>query len=318
MEYVKLGQSDIEVSKYCFGSLTLGPLAANLSVEQGKNLLLEAFHAGVTFIDTAQYYQNYPQIKAALSAYTDGDHIVVATKTYAQTDLEAAYAVEEARLELNRDQIDIFLMHEIRDIDDFRSREEAWRVLKEAKANGAIRLIGISTHSAAVAEWAADDPDIDIMQCMINKVGIGIIDGNREDMLSAINKAVQNGKAVYGMKAIGGGALMNTAKESLLWAFSESGTDAFAVGCKDSCELKTNIGWIEGREVPEAAHVKKLDRNIVFDKDPYCHGCGLCVAKCASGAMTLGEDGTAQWDKSKCVYCGYCIGACPWFCISFC
>ena len=318
MHYRELGKTGLCVSQYCFGSLTLGPLAAHLSLEQGAALLREAFSLGVTFVDTAQYYQTYPYIRLALDQIDNPDRIVIATKTYAQSAQEAAYALEEARLALRRDVIDLFVLHEIRSQEDFIQRQEAWQVLLEAKANGIIRAVGFSTHSAKITAWAAEREDVDVLQCLVNQKGIGIIHGNREEMLAAIEKAKARGKGVFGMKAIGGGALMNEAKESLQWAFSVPNADAFAVGCKDISELRTNLAWLNGQEAKESGQVKLLDRNIVFDKDPYCHGCGRCVAKCAAGAMTMGKDGTAQWEKSKCLYCGYCIGACPWFCISFC
>ena len=66
MEYRELGDTGILVSRVCFGSLTLGPLCANLSLAEGRDLLLEAFNLGVTFIDSAEQYRTYPYIRAAL------------------------------------------------------------------------------------------------------------------------------------------------------------------------------------------------------------------------------------------------------------
>ena len=57
MEYRELGDTGILVSRVCFGSLTLGPLCANLSLAEGRDLLLEAFKLGVTFIDSAEQYR---------------------------------------------------------------------------------------------------------------------------------------------------------------------------------------------------------------------------------------------------------------------
>ena len=319
MEYRILGNTGIRVSQYCFGSLTLGPLCANLSLEQGGELLYQAFCNGVLFVDTAEQYRTYPYIRAALDRWVRPSEIVVSTKTYGSTDREAAWAIEDARIALARNQLDIFLLHEIRSVEDFRARADAWRVLREAWKNGIIKAIGISTHSAAVTAWAAEQEDIQVIHPLINQAGVGILDGSTEEMLSAICLAKRKGKGLFGMKALGGGALMHQAKTALAWAFSIPEVDAIAVGCKDINELKTNVGWLNGVENPlEAMAVRLLDRNITFDKIPKCHGCGACVKRCATGAMTLGEDGTAQWEKKNCIYCGYCIAACPWFCLSFC
>lgn len=319
MEYRILGDTGILVSRFGFGSLTLGPLCANLSLAQGSELLYQAFRNGVTFVDTAEQYSTYPYIRAALDRWDRPSEIVISTKTYGETDREAAWAVEDARIALARNKLDIFLLHEIRNKEDFHARAGAWRILREAQANGVINAIGVSTHSAVVAAWAAEREDIQIIHPLINQSGIGILDGGVTEMLAAIHKAKQNGKGLFGMKALGGGALMHHAKDALRWAFTIPELDAVAVGCKDINELRTNLGWLDGEdEPPESAAVRLLDRNMTFDKVPKCHGCGACVQRCSTGAMTIGKDGTAQWEKEKCIYCGYCIAACPWFCLSFC
>ena len=51
--------------------------------------------------------------------------------------------------------------------------------------------------------------EIEIIHPIVNKEGIGIQDGNIEDMLTAIEKAYNKGKGIYGMKPLGGGHLIN-------------------------------------------------------------------------------------------------------------
>ena len=309
MEYRPLGKTGLKVSRYCFGSLTLGPLGADLAPADGAALLLSAFRHGINFVDTAEYYRNYAHIRLALDRFEDADKIVIASKTLMPDDRTAAFAIEEARLGLNRDVLDLFLLHEIRNWSDFQKRSGAWQVLR----NGVIRSIGISTHSAAVAAQAATEPDIDVIHCMLNFAGVGILDGGVEDMLTAISVAKANDKGVYTMKAIGGGSLMKQAKKALLWAFDQELPDAVAVGCKDEAELLTNLGWLRGEDPPQAEKCRMLPRRLVFDE---CRGCGACVERCANGALTIDEDGVS-WHKEKCLYCGYCVAACPGFYISF-
>ena len=318
MIYNELGKTGIRISKICFGSLTLGPLCANLDLSTGTALLVDAFRRGINFVDSAELYQTYPYIRSALNQIEAPERIIVAGKTFVYSDIEASWAIEEMRIELRRETLDIFLLHEVRDTKDFFEREDVWRVLREAKANGIIKAIGLSTHSAEVAAWAAEVADVDIIHPMLNMDGIGILDGGTLNMLAAIAKAKQNGKGVYTMKAIGGGALMHKAQAALKWAFDQSYVDSIAVGFKDKSELATNIGWLLGYDPPEAKKVLLLDRNIVFDKEPKCHGCGNCVRRCANEAMVLDANGQAVWQKANCLYCGYCIAACPWFCLSFC
>ena len=59
MEHRNLGGTDIKVSRLCFGSLTISPLQAGLSIDEGADVILSAMDMGVNFLDTAEFYRNY-------------------------------------------------------------------------------------------------------------------------------------------------------------------------------------------------------------------------------------------------------------------
>ena len=50
MEYRKLGNTGISVSRLCFGLLTLSGLQRGLDVREGVSLLKKALDLGVTFL----------------------------------------------------------------------------------------------------------------------------------------------------------------------------------------------------------------------------------------------------------------------------
>lgn len=66
LKRIKLGSTDIEVSRLCFESLTMTPFQANLSIKEGVYLIEYAYDKGINFIDTAEIYENYDYIKTAL------------------------------------------------------------------------------------------------------------------------------------------------------------------------------------------------------------------------------------------------------------
>lgn len=43
----------------------------------------------------------------------------------------------------------------------------------------------------------------------------------------------------------------------------------------------------------------------------WCKGCGVCVAFCRSGALSLGGDGKPEYAPALCVGCGLCELYCP-------
>ena len=105
-----LGDTGIEISRLCFGTLTLGPLQGRYSLEEGSDIMAYAMEMGVVFFDTAQLYETYDYIKIA--AGKSGIDPIVSTKSYAYDTAGAKKALEEARKGLGRDVIDIFMLHE--------------------------------------------------------------------------------------------------------------------------------------------------------------------------------------------------------------
>ncbi|MFZ5754869.1 MAG: aldo/keto reductase, partial [Bacillota bacterium] len=134
MEYQLLGHTGLKVSRLCFGSLTMGPLQANLSIKQGAALLRYAFELGVNFIDTAKLYRTYPYIKEALRGWDAP--VIIASKSYDYTWEGMQRSVEEARLAIDRDYLDIFLLHEQESELTLEGHRPALEYLWEAKAKG--------------------------------------------------------------------------------------------------------------------------------------------------------------------------------------
>lgn len=312
MNYRNLGTTGLKVSRLCFGSLTISPLQSNLPLRQGSAVIQAALDAGVNFIDTAELYHNYAYIAQAITGRKH--QVVIASKSYAYTYQGMQDSVIRACREIGRDYIDIFMLHEQTSRLTLKGHGEALRFLVEAKQRGMIRAVGVSTHAVEVVRAAALREEIDVIHCIYNQAGLGIIDGHREDMLAAIKLAKSCGKGIYTMKALGGGHLSLRAHEALRWAWAEPLIDAVAVGMKTAAEVAMNVAICDGRAVPEVVRqaVHAAPRRLLIEE--WCQGCGRCVAHCPMGALRL-EKGRAVVDYAKCVTCGYCGAYCPEFCL---
>lgn len=313
MEYRLLGNTGIKVSRLCFGGLTVGPLQANLPIEKGALVIAEAFKQGVNFIDTAQLYETYPYIRRALEIYGKND-IVIATKSYAYDEETAKSSLNHALTELNVDKIDIFLLHEQESEHTLRGHYEALKYYLKMKEKGIIKAVGISTHTIRAVEVAADMKEIDVIHPIINKIGIGIQDGSRDEMLKAIHKAYKNGKGIYGMKPIGGGNLIHDASDSLDYAIGIKQLHSIAVGMQTKEEVIANVLKFSGKKVSDKilSEISKKSRKLLIDF--WCERCGNCVKHCKHQALSIVDD-KIEVDKTKCVLCGYCSKYCPQFCI---
>jgi aryl-alcohol dehydrogenase-like predicted oxidoreductase len=289
----------------------MGPLQRNLPVERGAALIAYAYARGVTAVDTAEYYQNYAYIRAALPACPG---LVVITKSYAYTRDGAKRSVELAQEGMGTERIGAFLMHEQESEHTLRGHAAAFDYYQELREAGVIGAVGISTHHVAAVRAAAHWPGMDIVFPLINSKGLGIADGSRAEMEAAIREAHAAGRFVLAMKALGGGHLIGDREAALDYALTLDGIDAIALGMQSEAEIDYNIARFEGR-APDPAVVARLDstprRLIVQD---WCVGCGRCAARCGQGALSL-SDGKAILDAERCITCGYCAAVCPEFCL---
>ncbi|MBW1780198.1 MAG: 4Fe-4S binding protein [Deltaproteobacteria bacterium] len=74
--------------------------------------------------------------------------------------------------------------------------------------------------------------------------------------------------------------------------------------CKDCCDT-LNL-WRDGA-FPLINSTYYLS---VIDPDD-CTGCGICVERCPTEAITLNDEGTAERDEKACFGCGICARFCP-------
>ena len=220
-------------------------------------------------------------------------------------------AIREAREELGRDA-DIFLMHEVR-AGQLEARRGAWQALVDAKAQGRVRAIGLSTHHVEIARGAADMAELDVVFPLINYAGLGIRSGDRfatrEEMMEAIAACHKAGKGVFSMKAFGGGSLTAHYQQALDYIFAQPEIDSVMIGFGKTAEVDDLLCYLEGKMPP--GYNPDVSQKKVYINQEDCEGCGSCKAACPAGAIFWGENGLAQVDHDKCLTCGYCSPVCP-------
>lgn len=315
MEYIKLGDTNIEVSRLCFGALVIGPLQVNLSINRGADIILKGLENGINFIDTAELYGTYPHIKEAIKRW--GKKPIISTKCYAYTKEGALKSFEKARKELDLDVIDMFLLHEQESRLTLKGHKEALDFFITQKEKGKIKAVGVSTHNIEVVEACSEMREIDVIHPLINIKGIGIGDGTVEQMLKAIKKAYEAGKGIYSMKPLGGGNLLNSFNECINFVLDIPYIHSIAIGMQTEDEVLMNIKIFEGLDVPKdlKERVKKSQKALHIDY--WCENCYKCVERCQQKALEV-KDGKIVVIKEKCILCGYCASVCPQFAIKIC
>ena len=327
---VILGDTNLSVSRVGMGVLPIGPGQLALPLDRGAEIICYAVKKGINFIDTAQYYRTYPYIKRALEMLGDSeeestrraagsrmsdkaaDSLIICSKSLAHDYDGMMSAIREALAELGRPFIDIFLMHEVR-TGGFEERKGAWQALIDARDQGLVRAVGVSTHHIDVTLQMAGIAECDVVFPLINYASMGIRRGSDagtcEEMLEAIRACRNAGKGVFTMKVFGGGNLTDNYRKSLDYVFSKDVIQSVMIGFGDKSEIDDIVSYLDGTMPadynPDTSH-KKMRIN---QED--CEGCGSCMKVCASGAIFYNKNGLAEIDQSRCLTCGYCSYACP-------
>ncbi len=313
MKQVTLANGKIETTELCLGTLTMGRLQRALPTHEGAAVVRRALELGVRFIDTAQVYGSYGHIAEALSDFHPHD-LVVATKSHARSAEDMRKAIAEARQVMGLERIDIFHLHLVRSVEDIEGRAGAIAALLEARGRGEVTALGASMHTLAGLRAAIDRPELEVLFPIVNRKGLGILDGDIHDQLELLREARARGKRIYAMKPLGGGHLSGEAESAIRWVRDIAEVDAIAIGMKTTSEVEMNVHLFNDEPVPTEIR-SAVDTNprriIVYD---LCEACGRCVEACDQQAVEIKGD-KAVVDQERCILCGYCAEVCPQFCI---
>ena len=313
MNKVALGSTGLRLNRLIFGTLPLGPLQANLSSTAGGALIRHALESGVTLLDTAELYGTYPHIREALTGYSG--EVLIASKTHATTAADARSHVVKALKELALERLDIVHIHGARLADPCNDRAEVLEELLQMRQEGKVGHVGLSSHYIAAFQAAASHPDIEVVHPLINRTGMGIMDGSAAEMAEAIACCSRSGKGVYAMKALAGGNLISDARASIRYVLGLPGVDALALGMLSREEIDANLKLCSLDEADDETWGTLEKRRRKFKiMEKFCKGCGACVDACTADALIL-EKGVATVKEEECILCGYCAAACPEFLI---
>ena len=128
MEYSRLGQSDIKVSRICIGCMGFGvPVPGGhqwtLDYESTKTILKYALEKGINFFDTAMAYSGGTSeefVGRALQELTTRDQVVIATKYTPRlpnqlTEIGGGdwirQCLDNSLKRLGTDHVDLYIMH---------------------------------------------------------------------------------------------------------------------------------------------------------------------------------------------------------------
>ena len=310
MKYINLFEKR-NVSKLCYGTLSLSNLQNSDTLENRVSLLNYSLEKGINFFDTAELYNNYDILKEFIKG-KDRNKLVIASKSYAYDKNTAEYSINKALKEMDTDYLDVFMLHEQDNGNNFIGHYKAVDRFMKYKEDGIIKHFGISTHRVEAVRDSIKFKEIEFIFPLFNYKGIGIQDGNIEDMSEALKKAKEYNKFIMAMKIYGGGHLINEAEKAFKYVDNLNYIDSIAAGMGTVEEIDANISYMDNNELNENIKNKIRNQKRTLVVEEWCAGCGKCAKKCRQNALEI-VDGKCRVDMEKCVLCSYCAGECKDF-----
>lgn len=315
MQTVRLGRTNLTVSKNGFGALPIQRVAKNEAIR----ILRRAYEGGINYFDTARFYTDSEEkIGEALSDARE--NIIISTKTMC-TEVEGFWRELKTSLSLLKtDYIDIYQFHNPPFCPKQNDGTGLYEAMLEAKARGMIRHIGITSHKLKIAEEAVLSGLYETLQFPFSYLA-----SEKEEAL--VRLCEENDVGFICMKALAGGLIT---RSDVAYAYLANYPVAPIWGIQRECELDEFLSYNENPPelTPERiAYIKKEREELSGE---FCRGCGYCmpcpvgieINNCARMSLMLRRAPMAmsltpqQQEKMKkiedCINCGQCKAKCPY------
>ena len=314
MDYVRLGKTEIKAMKNGFGALPI----QRLRDEEAQYIVRKAYDGGVNYFDTARAYTD-SEHKLSLALKGIRENVYIATKTASITLEGVKNDLETSLRALNTDYIDVYQFHNPRIVPSKDS--DIYRYLLQAKKEGKIRHIGITSHRLDNALKAIESGLYETLQFPFS-----YISGEKE--MALVEKCREKDIGFVAMKGLSGGLLTNS---RACYAFMNQFNNLLPIwGIQREKELDEWLSYNDNKPTlnDEIKELIENDRKELSGE--FCRGCGYCmpcpqgiiINQCARmiqlirrspSSSQLSKEGIEMMMRiKKCVKCGKCKQKCPY------
>ena len=311
---MRLGKTNLEVNKNGFGALPI----QRCTMQEAVEILKKAYENGIDFYDTAHFYTDSEEKMGNAFEDIPREKIYLASKTGAETPEEFWSDLETSLKRLNTDYLDLYQFHNISFVP--KKEDELFKAMLDAKENGMIRHIGITTHKITFAHEAIESGLYETLQYPFSYL-------SGEEEIELVEKCKKFDVGFIAMKAMGGGLITNS-KAS--FAFLNQFDNVLPIwGVQKISELDEFLSYDSTTVLDD-----ELKSTIENDKkelgEDFCRGCGYCmpcpeeikISICARMSLWVRRFPTEphlteEWQKTmaqteNCIECYACVDKCPY------
>ena len=271
MNYQKLGNTDITVSRLGVGLAEIGFELTHAEVQEAGAVLNAALDGGITFLDTAACYDISEELlgrtvasrRDEFALATKAGHVTGGYEGDAWTAQTVRDSIDRSLVRMKTDHVDLLQLHSC-DVDVLE-RGDVIEELQAAQRAGKTRYIGYSGDNDA-ALWAVNSGHFDTLQTSFNlvdqKARFGLLEqAKAQGMGVIVKRPIANGawgasKSPSGYadryweragRMLEEGTLPeadeNRIRLALSFTLSYAEVDTAIVGTRNPAHMRANLEW---------------------------------------------------------------------------
>lgn len=320
MEKRILGRTNFEVSAVAIGGIPIQRVDKEIAIE----IIREGLKQGMNFIDTARGYRQSEELIGYALEELGREKFILATKSMDRTYEGIKEEFYTSLKLLKTDYIDLYQLHNVKTKEEYdmvMSENGALKAVKELKAKGLIKEIGISCHSLDIMDAVLDSDEFSTIQFPYNA-----IERQGEPIFE---KAKKKNIGVIIMKPLAGGAI-SSGEAAIRFVLENPNITVVIPGMDSVDQVLENARAGNDRRPLTSEERRVLEEEAAVLGQEFCRRCGYC-SPCTVGIDITGnfvvdsyftrynlEDwAIARYNsmevKAKdCIECGDCESRCPY------
>lgn len=319
MEYRRLGRTNIKVFPIAFGGIPI----QRIGMEEAVRVIRRAIDLGINFIDTARGYTD-SEIKIREALRGVDKKIYIASKSPNRTRDGIIEDLKTSLKNLGLEKIDIYYLHGVNNQDALNkvlSDDGAYFGLLEAKRQGLVDFIGISSHSIDILEEVVETDKFDVIQLCYN-----FIETEVEERV--FPKALERDIGIVAMKPMGGGVIPKPTlslryvlqKEFLV---PDPGMEKIEE-VEENVKVALELSPLTEEEIREIERIREEMGKVFCRRCDYCQPCpqGIPIStviradsflkRLPMATIKSGWFYDAYLKAKNCTQCGVCATRCPY------
>lgn len=316
MEKIRLGKTELMVSKTSFGALPI----QRVPMDDAVKMIRRAYDGGINYFDTANAYTDSEE-KLGRAFQGIRHEVIISTKSMGRDKKTALEHIEKSLRMLKTDYLDLFQFHNPPELPDPNDPDSAMAAALEMKEKGYIRHIGITNHRLPVANQAIESGLYETLQFPFSYI-------SSEEDQRLVTRCQEADMGFIAMKGLAGGVLNNA---RACYAFMQQFPNVVPIwGIQKEEELEE---WLaisaEGQPMTEELQ-KVIERDRKELAGNFCRGCGYCMPCPVDIPINIAARMTYMLDRSpveryfteewkekmlrieQCLHCNQCMSKCPY------